>query len=183
MRIRQAVLIISASALAVLVASCASEFKPDTSSPKAAVRTYLGYLSRGDVSSAYGLLSTTVKERCDRDQFLQRSSGFVQDLENSRVVFRGDTVLDSAATVRASIDPGRVDVSPFGPRSSSYDVTYMLVKEGGEWRLSETGWPYYFCDTEKRVPPEQSAPPVPTDTPPMRPAPAPAPAATAGPAR
>ena len=179
MRIRQALLIIAAGALALFVAGCASEFKPDSSTPKAAVRTYLGYLSRGDVSSAYGLLSTTVKARCDRDQFLQRSSGFVQDLENSRVVFRDDTVLDSAATVRASVDPGKVDVSPFGPRSSSYDVTYMLVKEGGEWRLSETGWPYYYCDTQKLVPPLQTVTPVPLETP----RPAPAPVATAGPAR
>ena len=179
MSVRRALILAAVIALAVLATGCASEVKPDSSSPKAAVRAYLGYLSSGETSSAYGLLSKAAIGRCDSEHFLQRSSGFLQDLENSRVVFRGVTELESSATVRASVDPGRVDVSPLGPRSFSHEVTYLLVKEGGEWRLSEVGWPYFYCDTEKGVPPEQAVTPVPTDTP--RPALAPAPAATAGP--
>lgn len=160
----------AAVALLAIVAGCATEFKPDASTPKDAVRTYLGFLARGDFEAAYALLGRDAQARCDKTSFLDRAAYAAQELEMSRVVVRDTNVFDSRASVRASVDPGRVDVGPLGPRSSSFDATYSLVLEGAGWRLSDTGWPYVFCDIEQRKPAEPTATPTPT------------PAATAAPA-
>ena len=169
MRVRRIVVFLAVTvAVSLAFAACASEFKPDASTPKAAVRTFLGHLVRGDGAAAYALLSNEAQGRCTRDSFLDRVTYLQQELERSRVVVRETTVRDGRATVLATVDPGRVDVNIMGPRRSSFETTFALVRDGAEWRLNEPGWPYGYCDFLKPAPfsaPVPAEPPRPTPTP------------------
>ncbi|GEM_PF-2700821 len=157
-----------------MFAACATEFKPDASTPKDAVRTYLGYLARGEWQQAYALLSPRLLAECRPDSIGQRDSYLVDELNRSRVLVRETTVRDNNATVRATVDAGNVDVGILGPRSSSFETTYSLVKEGSEWRLDSIGWPYVPCIGPDRKPVEPAATPVPATA---------TPSPTAGPTR
>ncbi len=164
------VLIIIAAGTLALVAACSSEFVPDASEPKAAVRTFLGYLARGDGEGAYALLTKSAREQCNKDFFLDSIPILEDELDRSRVIVRDTTVRDSRASVRATVDPGRVDVGVLGPRGSSFETTYSLELEEGEWRVGEGSWPYGYCDFSKRLidgqqPPATAAPAVPEATP------------------
>jgi hypothetical protein len=159
---RSAILAITAVALAVVVAACAPEFKHDLSTPQAAVRTYLGYLARAEPESAYAIFSKDTQARCSKQIYLDRSGYILDEMESSRVVVRETRVLDSRATVRATVDPGRVDVGPFGPTSTSFETTYSLIRDGVEWKLTDAGWPYGYCDSPKPVETEPPATVTPT---------------------
>ncbi len=144
-------------ALVVLFAACAPEFKHDLSSPQAAVRTYLGYLAQADTTSAYQLMSASAQELCTREFYVQRNGLLLTELESARVVLRDTNVFDDRATVRATVDSGRVDMGPFGPTSSSFETTYSLILEGAEWKLTDVGWPYSYCDFAKPIEPEPAS--------------------------
>ena len=165
--IRACVAALAVAGVMTVLAACAPEFKPDASTPKATVRTFLGHLARADAPAAYALLSKESQERCARSFFIDRAAQVASELENSRVVVRDVTVIDGRATVRASVDPGRVDTGLLGPRAASFETTYTLVQEAAEWRLNDTGWPYGYCDFAKPFAPEPARPtatPTPTPT-------------------
>ena len=143
---------------------------PDASTPKAAVRTFLGHLAEGDGAAAYALLSKGAQEKCTRSFLLDQVTSLQQQLERSRVVVRETTVRDSRATVLATVDQGRVDVGIMGLHKSSFETTFTLVRDGAEWRLDEPGWPWGYCDFPKRTSPDA---PVPAEPP--RPDPTPVP--------
>lgn len=178
MRVRRTAVFLSVTVAAVLAtAACASEFKPDASTPNAAVRTFLGHLVRGDGAAAYTLLSKEAQGRCSRDFLLDRVTSLQQELERSRVVVRETTVRDARATVLATVDPGRVDISIMGPRRSSFETTFALVRDGAEWRLKEVGWPWGYCDFPKPMSPDA---PIPAEPPRLTQTPAPVEATPGG---
>jgi hypothetical protein len=156
-RIAQSAIVSCLIVVAAMSAACSAEFKPDASTPKDTVRTYLGYLSRGEWQQAYALLSPRLLAECRPDTTGQQTSYLVDELNRSRVLVRETTIRDNTATVRATVDAGNVDVGILGPRASSFDTTYTLVKDGAEWRLDSMGWPYVSCFGPDRKPLEPAA--------------------------
>jgi hypothetical protein len=144
--------IVAIGAAAAIAASCARP-QADPATPEGAVRAYLEVLKLGDVGAAFELLTDARQAECDLDSLKARSLEFRQALDDASVVVRRVTIEDDSATVQTSVNSGRADFSPLGPRASGgWDIWYRLTKVGDEWRLAEFSWPLYGCPELRKVP-------------------------------
>ena len=131
-------------------------------SPEGVVQRFLLAMEEGDYRLAYDYLGAELKDNCTYDDFLNgRSKARVEEIQATLV--GTDTFDDDdRAEVTIAITQFRTSgpfLDPFESRTSSYQQSYLLRQEEGQWRLTQTPWPVYWC------PPLE----------PVRPAPIPAP--------
>jgi len=108
-------------------------------SPEGAVQRYLRALQDRDYEVAYGYLSSASKNGCSLQDFLRQAS--YREVRDSHMTLEDTRRLDGTAIVSARVtvfDP----TVPFGPSESSYEQTFELKLENGQWRVT---WPDYRC--------------------------------------
>jgi type III secretory pathway component EscV len=150
-------LILSLLATVVVVSGCvgSSSTQPESSptqdtaqaqpsqSPSEVVKSYLNNFDEGNIDQAYSLLSEQIKAE-ERTEVLEqkrsmqriddtRGSDFSIEVPTTEVVNESDT----ASTLRVEIDLYTLD-----RYTDTINRTVSLVKEDGEWRLSEVPKPY-----------------------------------------
>lgn len=109
-------------------------------SPEGALQRYLRALADEDYKLAYGYLSTTSRVRCSLDEFTVQAS--YREVRDSHMTLEGTRRLDDTAVVSARVTVFEPNV-PFGANEYSYDRTFQLKLEDGQWRV--TG-PTYRCE-------------------------------------
>ena len=107
-------------------------------SPAGTVQRYLLALQDHDYRLAYDYLSAETKRSCDLEDFLR----FARDgeLRDSRMTLEDTEVFDGRAIVTARVTVFYPDI--FGPSEYSYDRTFDVRLEQGQWRLD---WPDFRC--------------------------------------
>lgn len=107
-------------------------------SPEGTVQRYLIALQDHDYRLAYGYLSASTTSACGLDDFLR----FARDgeLRDSRMTLEDSEIFDGSAIVTARVTVFAPDI--FGPSEYSYDRTFDVRLEQGQWRLV---WPDYRC--------------------------------------
>ncbi|MCI0438344.1 MAG: hypothetical protein L0177_04350 [Chloroflexi bacterium] len=158
---------------AIVVALTQQEAELAEGSPEAAVQSYLRAIDAEDYQTAYGLLSQDIKNDCEFQDFVSSISQYERNtLGDSDIILEDASVVDDTAVVTMRISQfERGDL--FGSSQYSYNQTYTLKMEGGEWRLTQNPWPFFYCDTF-RTP----APPAPIPVVPITPTPTPEPTVT-----
>ena len=145
-------------------------------SPEGVVQGFLKAIEDEDFTTAYRFLSSELRDSCSLEEFATGNILAGAQVRDNRITLEGTRDLNGTAIVIArnsSVDGSGL----FGSSVRSYELTYTLTREEGEWRLSEPTWPYFSCPLPKRVLPE---PPLPiTSTPTPVPASTPAPASRA----
>lgn len=112
-------------------------------SPEGVVQRYLLALEGEEYREAYDYLSDDVRRECRYEHFLRGASS--TEIGQSHVTLEGTRVVDDRAQVKARFtifDPEGL----FGPSERSYDRTFHLELETGQWRLGsipETPWPVW----------------------------------------
>ena len=139
-------------------------------SPEGVVQGFLRAIEDEDFTTAYRFLSSELRDSCSLEEFATGNILAGAQVRDNRITLEGTRDLNGTAIVIArnsSVDGSGL----FGSSVRSYELTYTLTREEGEWRLSEPTWPYFSCPLPKRVlpeppPPNPSTPtPVPTATP------------------
>ncbi len=117
-------------------------------SPEGTVQRYLMALTNDDLSAAYGYATTNLKNECTIEHFIDmtkwRDQSFSASLKNA-------SVFDDRTIVIVEItEPG--GNQPFGRGGYSFDTSFTLMLENGEWRISEAPWPIGWCPSERNIP-------------------------------
>lgn len=108
-------------------------------SPEGVVQRYLRALQDEEYRQAYDYLSGDLQRRCSLDEFV--TSAFSTGTREHHMTLEDTQTLDDSALVTGRVtvfDPG----VPFGPSEYSYDRTFHLKLEEGQWRLT---WPEWRC--------------------------------------
>jgi hypothetical protein len=161
-----AVLIGAGIAIAIVAGSRDVELL-DEGSPEGVVQRYLLALESGDTRAAYGYLGGGAQDRYAYGQFV----------ESTRWQLERD--IEASLLGTSPLDDGRVEVRvrvtefsyspPFGADEWSQRITFILEREGEEWRLSDPPWPLpSYLPRGLDVP---AVPPVPALAKPAVPAP------------
>jgi hypothetical protein len=108
-------------------------------SPEGAVQRYLRALQDRDYEVAYGYLSSTSKNSCSLKEFLRQAS--YREVRDSHMTLEDTRRLDGTAIVSARVTVFDPEV-PFAPSESSWEQTFELKLENGQWRVT---WPDYRC--------------------------------------
>jgi hypothetical protein len=109
-------------------------------SPEGVAQRYLLALEGEEFREAYDYLSDDVRRQCRYDHFLREASW--TEVGESHVTLEGTRVVDDRAQVKARFtifDPEGL----FGASERSYDRTFHLKLENGQWWLGsipETPW-------------------------------------------
>ena len=122
--------------VAILVTGGGSVDLLPSNSPEGTVQRFLLAMKEERYREAYDHLGTDLRDRCSIEDFL-RSASF-REVRGNRITLEDTQTLDSTALVKARItvfEPG----VPF-PSEYSYDRTYELKLEEGEWRLTQPEW-------------------------------------------
>lgn len=130
-----AALLVGAVAIA-LVTTRSADLLP-ASSPEGVVQRYLLALEAGEYSEAYGYLSSDLRSRCSLEDFV--SHRYWPENGGDQVTLEKTQSFDSHALVTARVtvfDPA----APFGASEHSYERTYQLRLEEGQWRLTGPDW-------------------------------------------
>ena len=107
-------------------------------SPEGVVQRYLLALEKEEYREAYEYLSSDLQRTCSFDNFLARR-GYRSGIRGDHVTLEKAQSFDDRALVRARVtvfDPG----VPFGASEHSYDRTFHLKLEAGQWRLTGPEW-------------------------------------------
>ena len=135
-------------ALSIAIALLADRSSPDLlpeGSPQRAVQDYILASQEGDIETAYSLLSANVRQECKRDDFSPDSRFMLSNDYTVRLKSARETG-NSAIVVIEFTELNVSDNMPlFGAQSHSFDTTYRLTRESGEWRLREDPWPKWAC--------------------------------------
>jgi hypothetical protein len=128
-------LLVAAVAMAVVNTRGARLLPAD--SPEGVVQRYLQALEREDYPEAYSYLSSDVHSRCSLDDFVGR--GYWPYSEENQVTLKKTERYDDSAVVRATVTVDHGD-APFGSSEYSYERTFQLKLERGQWRLTGLDW-------------------------------------------
>ncbi len=131
-------LLVSALTIALVTTRRGVDLRPEDS-PEGVVQRYLLALEREDYGEAFAYLSSDLQRRCPLDEFVGR--GYWPDMDGDHVTLEKTESFDGRALVTARVTVFSPDV-PFGASEYSYDRTFYLKLENGQWRL--TG-PYWWC--------------------------------------
>jgi hypothetical protein len=116
-------------------------------SPEGAVQRYLLAVEKEEYSEAYGYLSSDLQSRCRVEDFAGRSHWPYTE-EDQEMTLEKTQTFDGRAVVTATVTVFRPEV-PFGASEYSYDRTFNLKLEDGQWRLTVPyayPWdPYGYC--------------------------------------
>jgi hypothetical protein len=113
--------------------------------PEGVVQRYIMAVQERDYPLAHSYFSARLQRACTVDNMITESRWVAEGAGRRRVEL-GETksLSDGRTQVRVRITD--VDVSPpFGVNEFSHDEWYVLVREGGAWRLDSLGWPVTWC--------------------------------------
>ena len=130
-------LIVAGVIIAVVTTQGDVELLP-AGTPEGSVQRYLLALQDHDYREAYGYLSASTTRTCDLEDFLRFASD--GELRGSQMTLEDTQRFDDSAIVTARVTVFAPDV--FGPSEYSYDRTFNVRREQGQWRLV---WPDYRC--------------------------------------
>ena len=108
-------------------------------SPEGVVQRFLLALEDQDYREAFAYLTASAQTRCPLDEFIRQAS--YREFRDSHITLEGTQRLDGSAIVTARVTVFEPEI-PFGSSEYSYDQTFQLRREEGQWRLS---WPDYRC--------------------------------------
>ena len=133
-----AALLASAVAIAIVTTRGGVDLLP-ADSPEGAVQRYLLALDREDYQEAYNYLGSDLQRRCSLEEFVNK--GYWPDMEitENHVTLEKTQSFDGRARVTARVTVFNPDV-PFGASEYSYDRTFNLKLEAGQWRLTGPEW-------------------------------------------
>ena len=119
-------------------------------SPEGVVQRYLLALKDEEYDEAYNYLTSDLQERCSLAVFVRRAPS--TRVRDTRLTLDETQRFDDTAFVRTSITVFRpVSQFDFPLRSSeyTYERTYNLKLENGQWRMAEPDW---WCPPERLEP-------------------------------
>jgi 20S proteasome alpha/beta subunit len=108
----------------------------DSTTPAGIVQRYSAAVISGDETAAKGYLSQSLRDGCDRAEFVVT--------DNIRVTLVATTERTESADVRVSITLSSEN-GPFGVSESSFEGVFDLVKENGAWRIDSAPGPLMIC--------------------------------------
>ncbi|MCY4582668.1 MAG: hypothetical protein OXE50_07725 [Chloroflexi bacterium] len=114
-------------------------------SPGRAVQDYILAVQGEDANGAYALLREKVREECDLDAVYDGRFSIPRDSFSIRLVRTDEGDEEATVTIEVTEVDAPGEVPLFGGSVNSYDAAYHLVREQGEWRLTEPGWPGWWC--------------------------------------
>lgn len=135
------VLVAALAAAGIVVALVArGEKLLPADSPEGALHRYLRALEDQDYKVGYGYLSASSRATCSLDDFVVQAS--YREVRDSHMTLEDTQRLDDTAVVSARVTVFDPEV-PFGANEYSYERTFQLKLEDGQWRV--TG-PSYRCE-------------------------------------
>ena len=119
-------------------------------SPARTVQIFLEHVSGGNYDSAYNSLSIELKKACSSTDFAADS--YNEKARYSRSTFKHLTTqlanLESVVLVEViELEPA----FPIGTSENSYQEKFNLVKENGNWKISQLQFPIN-CLTKSEIP-------------------------------
>ena len=105
-------------------------------SPEGVVQRYLLAMEREDYPEAYSYLSSDLQARCSLYDFAGRE--YWPYTEEGQVTLEKTRRYDGSALVRATVTVFHAD-APFGASEYSYNRSFQLTIEAGQWRLTGPG--------------------------------------------
>jgi|SRR3990170_4952792 len=133
-----AALLVGAVAIALVTNRGGVDLLP-ADSPEGVVQRYLMAIEREDYQAAYDYLSSGLRVSCSLDDFVRR--GYWPETGGDHVTLEKTQSFDGRAIVTARVTVFDPDV-PFGASEYSYDRTFHLKLEAGQWRLVG---PEFWC--------------------------------------
>lgn len=128
------VVIIAAGVAAVAAARRGpADLDPDT--PAGTVQTYLTAIVDGDLDSAAGLLAADSPCTVDDLELAYLPEGLRASLSSEQ------GASDTRVVVLVDITEGDTAFA----EGWSHEERFVVVRDGGEWRLSGAPWPMYSC--------------------------------------
>ena len=115
-------------------------------SPEGVVQRFLLALGDKEYREAYGYLSAGTTNGCTLEDFARQAS--YQEVRDSHMTLEDTQRFDDTAVVTARVAVFDPDI-PFGTSEYSYDRTFDLTLEDGQWRLA---WPDYWCPPMYKIP-------------------------------
>ncbi|MDP2950722.1 MAG: hypothetical protein Q8P22_14475 [Chloroflexota bacterium] len=133
-------LVVGGIAVALVTGRGGTELLP-SDSPEGAVQRYLLAMKDEEYREAYDYLSSDLQRECSYDYFLKGAS--YTEIGEGQVTLESVRTVDGRTQVKVRItvfEPG----GPLGASEYSYDWTFHLKLEEGQWRLvsmPEMPWP------------------------------------------
>jgi hypothetical protein len=143
------VLVVALAVGAVVTALVTSRSGADlpADSPEGVVQRYLLAVQREDYREAHGYLTADLQTRCRVEELAGRDHWRYSE-EDEEMTLEKTQTFNGSAVVTATVTVFRPDV-PFGASEYSYDRTFNLKLEDGQWRLTVAHdyWagPYDYC--------------------------------------
>jgi hypothetical protein len=135
------ILLVVASIVVVFAFGRARPSPPaDPNSPAGVVHAYVDAVRAGDQERARSYLTREARAQAlarDRQDTYRPSRD-----DNVRIVVEPVTTTDTTADVKVTISRFYARSDPFSSNTSHYDVTVKLIREDGNWRISQPIEPY-----------------------------------------
>jgi hypothetical protein len=131
------VLVVALAVGAVVTALVTSRSGADllpADSPEGVVQRYLLAVEKEDYREAHGYLTANLQGRCRVEELAGRDHWPYSD-EDQEMTLEKTQTFNGSAVVTATVSVFRPDV-PFGESDYSYDRTFNLKLEDGQWRLT-----------------------------------------------
>ena len=106
-------------------------------SPEGVVQRYLLALEKEDYKEAYQYLSSEIRGRCSPEGLARNNYWRISD--GGSVTLDKTQDFGDRAIVKATVTTFDAN-APFGASEDSYDRTYELKLESGQWRLAGPEW-------------------------------------------
>lgn len=129
-------LLVTAVALALATTRGGLDLLP-MDSPEGVVQRYLLAIEEEEYSEAHGYLSSSLQSTCSLEDFVSRR--YWPENRDDQVTLERTQRFDGSAVVTARVTVFHPDVL-FGASEYSYERTYHLESEEGQWRLTGPEW-------------------------------------------
>jgi len=120
-----------------------TEFAPGT--PERAVQDLLRSAEADDIETAYGMLSTELRGKCELKNFAEGGRYRSSSDHDIRATLRDTRVIGDTTIVNVQVTRFRGS-GPFDSGESTYNRRFELRQEDNEWKFTEYPWPYDYCD-------------------------------------
>jgi hypothetical protein len=144
------VVVVVALAVGALVTALVTNRSADllpAGSPEGVVQRYLRALEKEEYREAHGYLTADLQRRCRVEEFAG-TDHWPYSEEDQEIVLEKTQAFNGSAVVQATITVFHPGI-PFGTSEYSYDRTFNLKLEDGQWRLTVAHeyWaaPYGYC--------------------------------------
>ena len=109
------------------------------------MQDYILAVQREDPNAALSMLSEELREQCDPSAVYDGHFSLPRDSFSIRLERTDEGDDEAVVTIEVTEVDAPGEVPLFGGSVNNYDATYHLVREQGEWRLSDPGWPGWWC--------------------------------------